>query len=437
MSHKTEKTCDVLVVGGGMAGCAAALAARRAGAEVILAEASGLLGGCTTRSLVQPWQSFHAPPAKKGGKPKPLIGGIAQEFVDDLKRLGGSPGHVQDPIGFAPTLTPVNPAVLAPYLVEKLAGEGVELYFNRRAEWVGTSGSRIGAVTLSWDMQEPFQRMRLRAKAVVDATGCAAVARLAQAGVIAPLEPQAWTHLFTLAGVDEDAVREYVAAHAGDFHLPPDFKRRLKKYLAVSGYFGLVREAQARGEFPCPRDRLLFFGGGRPGEVVVNTTRVFPPQHYLVDPTTRQLRAAATLRAEALRQVHALAAWMKKRVPGFEKSELAAVAPEIGIRESYRIAGKYRLRGNDVLHGRKFPDAVVTACYPIDVHTAGAGLETRILARPYQIPRAAILSRDFANLFAAGRNLSCDSIAFASARVTPVAMALGEAAGRAAAECAG
>lgn len=434
MAHKTEKACDVLVVGGGMAGCAAALAARRAGAEVILAEASGMLGGCTTLSLVQPWQSFHAPPEREGGEPRQLIAGIAQEFVDDLVRLGGSSGHVLDPIGFAPTLTPVNTAVLAPYLVEKLAAEGVELYFNRRAEWVGTSGNHIGAVTLSWDMREPFKRMRLRANAVVDATGCAAIARLSQAEVITPLEPQAWTHIFVLAGVDEEAVRDYVAQHPKDFYLPPDFRRRLKKYLAVSGYFGLVRKAQQRGEFPCPRDRLLFFGGARPGEVVVNTTRVSPPVDYFVEPSTAQTRAAAKLRVEALQQVYALAAWMRKRVPGFERSELAAVAPEIGIRESYRIVGKYTLRGNDVLRGREFRDAVATAYYPIDIHTAGSGLETRTLARPYQIPRGALVSRHFANLFAAGRNLSCDSTAFASARVTPVAMALGEAAGRVAAQ---
>jgi glycine/D-amino acid oxidase-like deaminating enzyme len=434
MAHKTERACDVLVVGGGMAGCAAALAARRAGAEVILAEASGMLGGCTTLSLVQPWQGFHGPSETEGGKPEQLILGIAQEFVDDLVRLAGSPGHVLDPIGFAPTLTPVNTAVLAPYLVEKLAAEGVELYFNRRAEWVGTSGDRIGAVTLSWDMREPFKQMRLRAQAVVDATGCAAIARLAQAEVITPLEPQAWTHIFVLAGVDENAVRDYVAAHTKDFHLPPDFKRRLKKYLAVSGYFKMVREAQARGEFPCPRDRLLFFGGARPGEVVVNTTRVFPPQSYFVEASIAQLRAAAALRTEALRQVHALAAWMKKRVPGFERSELAAVAPEIGIRESYRVVGKQKLKGADVLRGRTFCNPAVTAFYPIDIHVAGSGLETRMLARPYQIPRGTIVSRDYENLFAAGRNLSCDSTAFASARVTPVAMALGEAAGRLAAE---
>lgn len=435
MTHKAERICDVFVAGGGMAGCVAALAARRAGASVILAEASGMLGGCTTLSLVQPWQSFHGPPKTEGDQPEQLIRGLAQEIVDDLIMLKGSPGHVLDPIGFAPTLTPVNTAVLAPYLVEKLTSEGVEIYLNRRAETVGTSGDCLKTVTLSWDTREPFAQIRVRPKAVVDATGSAAIARLAGEEVIIPRDPQAWTHIFVLAGVDIDAVRSYVEKHPEDFHLSSEFKQRLNKYLAVSGYFQLVRDAQGRGEFPCLRDRLLFFGGARSGEVAVNTTRVFPPKDYFTEQTSCQLQIAAKLRVDALQQVLALASWMKRRVPGFKHSELTAVAPEIGIRESYRISGKQILKGKDVLQGRTFCNPAVTVFYPIDIHLAGSGIKTRELSRPYQIPKGTIVSRRYDNLFAAGRCLSCDSTAFASARVTPIAMALGEAAGKLATAC--
>ncbi len=177
------------------------------------------------------------------------------------------------------------------------------------------------------------------------------------------------------------------------------------------------------------------FDGTRSGEVSINTTRVSPPEGYYTLPTTSRMRLAVKLRNEGLRQVHALAEWMRRNVPGFQKAELAQVAPEIGVRESYRIRGQYVLRGRDVLSAAHFDDAVVTAYYPIDIHSpSGATLEFEMPREPYQIPLGALRSRQFENLFAAGRCLSADSVAFASARVTPIAMALGEAAGRAAAE---
>jgi len=444
MSHKTERNCDVLVIGGGMAGCAAAIAARRAGAHVILAERSGLLGGCTTLSLVQPWQSFHARPKIPGSRARQLIKGIAQEFVDDLKDLGGTPGHVPDPIGFAPTLTPVNTAVLAPYLADKLVREGIEVYLGRTASWTGSTRKAITSVTLAADNLEPLRHLRVRVGqrdrigAVVDASGCAIIPRLAGSGVITPQRPQAWTHIFTMADVRTDAIEDYIEARPRDFHLSKNWRLRMDKYFAVSGFLSLVKEARKSGEFPCPRDRILMFGGTRRGEVIVNTTRVSPPEGYYALPSTRRMRLAVRLRDEALRQVHDLAKWLRGNVPGFKQAELAQVAAEVGVRESYRIRGKYLLRGHDVVTGAQFPDAVTTAYYPVDIHSPGGSrLKFEILKEPYQIPLRALESRQFRNLFAAGRCLSADSVAFASARVAPIAMALGEAAGKAAAESIG
>ncbi len=441
MSHKTERTCDVLIIGGGMAGCAAALAARRAGARVILAERSGLLGGCTTLCLVQPWQGFHGPPPKPGRRPRQLIKGVAQEFVNELKELGATPGHVLDPIGFAPTLTPVNTAQLAPYLANKLVREGVEVYLGRTASWAGCTTNAITSVTLASDELEPRKHLRVRVGrrglrgALVDASGCAVAPRLVEGKVIIPQKPQAWTHIFTMVGVRTGAIIDYVEANPHEFYLSRRWKARIEKYFAVSGFFSLVEYARKSGKFPCPRDRLLMFAGARPGEVTVNTTRVSPPEGYYAMPATKKLRKVVRLREEGLRQVHALTKWLRENVPGFSKAELAQVAPEIGVRESYRILGEYTLRGRDVFTAAKFPDAVVSAYYPVDIHSpGGVRMEFEAVNKPYQIPLRALKSRQFRNLFAAGRCLSSDSVAFASARVAPIAMALGEAAGKAAAE---
>lgn len=434
MTHKTERTCDVFVAGGGMAGCAAALAARRAGASVIMAEASGMLGGCTTQCMVQPWQTFHAPADLPSQKPRQIIKGIAAEFADDLAAIGASPGHVADPVGFAPTLTPVNAAAIPPYMATKLSVEGVEVILDRGVHWAGASEKTIATVTVSPTSIEPAHSIRIRARAFVDASGCAILPRLLGAEVITPDRPQAWTHIFAMAGVDTDAIIEYVGAHLQDFHIPRDWRSRIQRFFGVSGFFTIVAESQAKGEFPCPRDRVLMFGGTRPGEVYINTTRVSPPEGYYDLPDIRRTREAAKLRAEGLRQVHELACWLKRNVPGFAKADMLGTAPQIGVRESYRMHGKSMLRGKDVINGAQYSDAVIEAYYPVDVHVAGASsLNATQISRPYQIPARALISRDFNNLFAAGRCLSCDSTAFASARVTPIAMALGEAAGKLAA----
>ncbi len=434
MTHKTERICHVFIAGGGMAGCAAALAARRAGASVILAEASGLLGGCTTQCMVQPWQTFHAPPEPPSQKPRQIIKGIAAEFADELAIMGASPGHVADPIGFAPTLTPVNTASIPPYLAAKLAAEDVEVMLERGVHWAGASDKSIATVTISPTSVEPAHSIRIRARAFVEASGCAILPRLLGAEVIMPDQPQAWTHIFAMAGVNTDAIIDYVGAHPKEFHIPRDWRSRIQRFFGVSGFFSLVAESQAKGEFPCPRDRVLMFGGTRPGEVYINTTRVSPPEGYFDMPDIRRAREAAKLRAEGLRQVYELARWLKRHVPGFSNADMLGTAPQIGVRESYRVRGKYVLRGKDVLIGAQYSDTVTDAYYPVDIHVAGAScLDAQHLDKPYQIPARALISRDYNNLFAAGRCLSCDSTAFASVRVTPIAMALGEAAGKLAA----
>ncbi len=93
---------DVLVVGGGNAGCAAAIAAARHGAATLLVERYGFLGGTATASMVGPWMTFHS------GEDR-IVGGIAQEIVERLMRRGASPGHLHDSSDYVPTITPFDP----------------------------------------------------------------------------------------------------------------------------------------------------------------------------------------------------------------------------------------------------------------------------------------------------------------------------------------
>src|SRR4030081_1370083 len=114
---------DVLVVGGGNAGCAAALAAARTGARVLLVERYGFLGGTATASMVGPWMTFHSGDDR-------IVGGIAQEIVGRLVARGGSPGHLHDASDYVPTITPFDPEIHKALLFEMMRESGVELLLH-------------------------------------------------------------------------------------------------------------------------------------------------------------------------------------------------------------------------------------------------------------------------------------------------------------------
>jgi len=388
---------DVLVAGGGMAGCAAAIAAAREGARVLLIERHCYLGGNATSAMVQPWQSFHAAVIRSdGGLPPQVIGGIAQEFVSDLTALGASTGHLVDPIGFSGSITPIDTEMLKLYLPGKLEEAGVEVL--------------LATALSTEDLQLAGQ--------VVDATGCAAAARLLGAEVVHPSDAQPMSWLFTMVGVDAAEVRTYQLAHPEEFVLHPAFAALDPGFIAVSGFFELMRQAQQSGELDVPRDRQLFFSTPRPGEVLINTTRI-PPDH----PQPRQ---------EGLRQVRELVHWFARRVPGFEHATLGRLADDIGERESSRIAGRRTLGAADVRRDEDREDSVARGCYRIDIHRAGdSTLDTQEIAHRgyYDIPLGCLESANVPRLLAAGRCISADRQGFASARTLPTAMATGQAAG--------
>src|SRR5579863_1238382 len=126
---------DVLILGGGNAGCTAANAAARHGAKTLLVERYGFLGGTATAAMVGPWMTFHSGSQR-------IVGGIAQEIVERLQRKGGSPGHVHDSSDYVPTVTPFDPEIHKALLFEMMREAGVHLllhaYFLRAV--VGEDG---------------------------------------------------------------------------------------------------------------------------------------------------------------------------------------------------------------------------------------------------------------------------------------------------------
>ena len=396
---ETRKCCQeikkstVLVVGGGPAGVAAALAAGRNGVDVLLVEHYGFLGGAATAALVNPFMPYQA-------GDKPIIAGVLAEIVEAMAAEGGVvwPELPGDALAF-------DPEIMKMVLLEKMQAAGVGLILHTTAVEAFVNDGVLGGVVI----YNKSGRQTILAQVTVDATGDADIAWLAGAPVEKGREEdglmQPVTLNFRMAGIDEE---------------------RMPSRQEINKLYDLAKE---RGEINNPRENVLVFKTTRPGELHFNTTRVAGIDGTSVLDLTRA-------EVESRRQTKEMVTFLRRHVPGFENAYLLATAPQIGIRETRRIKGEYVMTEEDVLEGRQFPDAVAQGSYCIDIHNpAGTGTVIKCLppGAHYDIPYRCLVPLGVDNLLVAGRPISTTHVAHSSTRIMPICMAVGQAAGTAAA----
>lgn len=412
---------DVIVAGGGPSGILAAIASARNGAKTLLVEKYGFLGGMATNALVGPIQSFHATPELQA------VNGIAEEVIQRLKEIGGTPGHVRDMIGFVPTITPVDVEKLKYVYQEMILESGVHLQLHTTVIDVEKDDSTITALKL----HNKSGVLTVRGSVFIDCTGDGDVISLAKI----PFEKgrkkdglaQPMSMMFRVGGVDLEKVRYYMETNPDEFVLDEDWDSM--PFIAVSGFFKHIEQAKENGDFTIERDRVLFFELPTKGEVSINMTRVI---RY--DATNGE--ALSNAEVIGRRQVMEVVDFLVKYIPGFESAVLITCGTQIGVRESRRLIGEYILTGEDVVSGRKFPDVIALGTYPIDIHSPDGDELNVIKMQPgtiYHIPYRTITNKMVPNLLVAGRCISATHEALASARVTPTAMSIGQVAGTAAA----
>ena len=409
-----------MVVGGGHAGISAAMAAGRLGCKPILLERYGFLGGMSTIAGVYPWMTFHT----EGGRQ--VIFGLAQEIVDRLVKLGASPGHLRDTIGFVHTVTPFDGEAFKLLALDMLREANVKVLLHSYVDEVKTEENTIQSVLVA----TKSGRIEIRGGMFVDATGDADLALMAGAPVLkgrdSDQQTQPMTLKFRMRGVDTAVIKEKMMQEPENFYGKTLVDKLAE--LPLTGIQGFYREWQQAG-LPINRDQVLLFVGPEPDEVVVNCTRIQGLDGTDVEDLTRA-------EEEGLRQVMMMARFLKKSIPGFEKAVISSVAPQTGIRETRRIEGLYTLTADDVIEGRKFADAIAKSGYPIDIHDpTGKGVTAAWIKGDgaYDIPYRSLVPKGIANLLVGGRCISTSHEAQATTRLTPSCMATGQAAGTAAA----
>ncbi len=414
---------DVLVVGGGPAGIGAAIGAASAGANVVLAERYGFLGGNATAALVMPWMSFYTEHPQREvfgalsmlptdhGPGEPVLAGLVRRFIARLVELGGA---IQPSLetGFT---TPFDAELFKQVAMEMVDKAGVRFLFHAFASDVVTENGEVrGAV-----FETKSGPVVVRARTTVDCTGDGDVAVLAGApyevgresdGLVQPM-----TLMFRIGEFERAAFEGYVKQH-------PD------QWRGVHGLWNLIKEATAAGELDLPREDILLFATLRERELVANCTRVTRPDRVL-GTDVWDLTYAEWISRRQMRQI---ALFLRRYVPGFEKAHVLQSGMHVGVRETRRIIGEYRLVEKDVLSARKFPDVIARNTYPIDVHNPqGTGTYFRRLppGESYDIPLRCLIPKGVNGLLVAGRCISGSHEAHSSYRVMPVSMAVGQAAG--------
>jgi hypothetical protein len=402
---------DVVVLGGGPAGIAAAAAAARNGAGVLLVERYGFLGGMGTAAGVTNFCGLHA---NVGGTIEQVVHGVADDLLRRMRALDGlnEPHLVFGRIHAQAYDMSAFKCAADALLVEA----GVELLFHAFAVGVvRAEGGALAALLL----ETRSGRMAVRGRLFVDCSGDGDIAH--RAGV--PMEKGDAegrllypTLMFRVGNVD--------AARAGDAW------RRIPE---------LMDEAERAGDFHFPRRGAIVRPQRHPYEWRVNVTQLRNRDGSATDGTDARSLSAGEL--EGRRQIVDYLRFLRARVPGFEGAYALDIAPQLGIRETRRLVGEYRLDGEDVLACADFDDSVGVNGWPLEQHVAGDVVWAwpAVGSRGYnQLPYRMLLpqratANGVDNLLVAGRCASMTHSGHSAARVSGACFAMGQAAGTAAA----
>jgi hypothetical protein len=405
---------DVVVVGGGSAGIAASVSAARNGAQTLLVERNGCLGGTSTVGLVGPFMTSYDAQSRN-----PVVGGVFAEVVRHMVEMGGAidPATIPESTVYSSFIreghghvTPFQAEALKAVADGLVASSAVEVLFHTDCIAATREGNAIKNVVL----RRKQGLIAVPCKYAIDCSGDGDLAVLSGAEFVlgrgdGKMQPA--STFFRIGNVDDEKLEAWVRQH-----------RRVHGEERL--FECLVMEAVKNGEFTVPRRWINIYREPQPGDYRVNVTRVIGVDGTKSEDLTRG-------EMEGRQQVLEVMRFMRNHCPGLENARILQVADTLGIRETRHIAGDYVLTGDDVLEGRHFPDAIARYAYVVDIHdpTGAGGRNQAIKGDYYEIPVRCLLVKGLINLLVAGRCVSADHVANSSLRVIPACYATGEAAG--------
>lgn len=432
---------DVLVAGGGVGGCAAALAAARNGAKVMLIEGGGVLGGQAGIGIVTPLDAVGT----RSGK---SFGGLIEEFCKEIETLGEKYCFNDEPEKRHFSLG--SPHITKYVLLKKLVEAGVEVRFHTTlVDAVAENGRVESAVVLD---KSGFTV--IKAKSFIDATGDADLIAMSgaefslgsEAGVLDSLAGHGMDKRHfsddKYTGYDNEKVMQPVSIFFIMGGVDVETAKKFNNKKLVFGDLGITKERFENWKFagsygfeitddriPMPQGRVLVSRGPREDMAVINMSRVTG-----IDGSNADSLNEGEIKAQL--QLMAIVDFLQTFIPGFEKSYLIQSANTLGVRETRRLKGRYLLSGDEAIRCAANEDRVARGSYMIDIHDPkgkSAAVGGDIKGEFYDIPFGCLVAKEFGNLLACGRCISADHVAHASTRIQGTCIMTGQAAGTAAA----
>jgi len=397
---------DVVVLGGGPAGMAAAVAAARSGRSTLLVERYGFLGGMGTAAGVTNFCGLHA---NVHGDIRQVVHGVADDLLQRMDRLGGL-NEPHSLFGHKIVAQAYDTAAYKIAADDLLLSAGVEILFHAVGAGVVMDGARRVQALL---LETKSGRRAVLGRAFIDASGDGDLAAWAGApyskgdGEGHMLYPST---MFRINGVDP--------------------QRAGKAWEVIPK---LMAEAEAAGRWKFPRKGAIVRPQKSGIEWRANVTQLANREGNAMDGTdARELSDAEVIGRQ---QIASVAGFLRE-VPGFENSYVSDIAPQVGIRETRRVHGLYELTESDVLDCASFDDTIGVNGWPLELHTKG-DVEFRWPKIPESrgfnhLPYRMTVPQGLDNVWIAGRCASMSHEAQSAARVTGACFVMGQAVGLAA-----
>ncbi len=406
-----RRSADVLVVGGGAAGVAAAVTAAREGADVTLVERYGFCGGGAVAGLSGTICGLYLAREDASRPAEKIVYGFVDEFIERMQARGG----LTPPVRYGQTYSRAHePLAWRETADDLLRDANVRVLLHALVTDVLVEGDRIEGVRLATKQG----KLDVRARLVVDASGDADVAAMAGLDTTVGHDGRVQnpTMIFRLQGVDVARFRD---AYGPDTIMGPQVVE------------AIVAD-DPRGE-RLPRRKIFLFPTTRPGELLCNATRVIGRDGRELNPLVADDYTEAEI--EGRRQVRAYERFLRSHLVGCERAWVNDTGVQVGVRQTRQIAGVATLSNDDVVRGAKSASGIARSAWPIELHAGEKPKLVWLYDDYYEIPYECFVPRRGEGLLAAGRCLSAQHEAMASARVTAQCFSYGQAIGLAAAIC--
>lgn len=386
---------DVVVVGGGSAGVASAIAASRCGCKTLLIERNAYLGGQATNAWVSAFCGFFT----KGELPTQCVKGIGDEVLQRLKDYGEDINYVINPSTKNASIR-FHPEILKLVLDDLILESAMDVRLCTTLIDVNVNNQKIESIIVMDD----DDKYLVKAKVFIDTTGDANLLNSA--------------HIQTMWGDQSHHVQQSSLSCLVD-NLPSD-------EIKIETIESAIKQAKANGATHLDKERgmIIKVKGDTYGYMTIPSIELNNLSGSTLTQSLIELRKKGNAYVKALKQY----------APNFNNVNLKSSAPYLGIRESRRMVGKTMIQGEDVLKAEKSKDSIARAGWPVEMHkNSGLSYQSICDNDYFGVPLDALVSKDITNLLAAGRCISCDSVALASLRVMGTSFATGQAAGVAAA----